>query len=416
MVGAGKCHSQVNKGIFIMLFNAIHRFLKTEAKGSIILFIAALAALIISNSVFAEGYQSLLETSFEFKMAGLVVSKTVLSWINEGLMTIFFLLVGLELKRECLIGHLSEFQKRVLPAVSAFGGMMVPALIYAMITWRHNAALQGWAVPVATDIAFALGVLSIFGKRIPLGLRLFLMTLAIFDDVGAIIIIAVFQAHELSWISIFLAGTILLFLFILNRVGVQRLWIYLIFGVLLWVCVLQSGVHATVAGMLIALTMPIHHQKGEDISSLERLEKILQPWAAYFVMPVFAFANAGLPLKGLSLRLLIDPVTLGIVTGLFIGKQCGVFGFAWLMIQSGWAKLPERVTWLQLYGVALLCGIGFTMSLFIGTLAFQDEAPLYLIKVRAGVLLASLLSGILGALVLRFAVDTTHKPMNNELL
>ncbi len=387
-----------------MPVKAIHRFLSSEAKGGVLLFAAALAAFILSNSPAALFYQALLDMPFELHLTSFIAAKPLLTWINEGLMTFFFLLVGLELKRECLIGHLSELQKTILPGMAALGGMMIPALIYVAVTWHHSVALQGWAIPVATDIAFALGLLSLFGKHIPMGLRLFLMTLAIVDDVGAILIIALFQGHGLSWIWLALSCLMLLFLIGLNRAGVQRLSFYLIFGVLLWVCVLQSGVHATIAGVLIALVIPLRTKGAKKISPLEVLEKILQPWVAYFVMPVFAFANAGLSLHGLSVRVLLDPITLGIMAGLFLGKQAGVFGFAWAMIKMGWAKLPERVTWLQLYGVALLCGIGFTMSLFIGMLAFQDEGSIYLVKVKAGVLCASLLSGAVGAVVLKCAM------------
>jgi len=385
-----------------MLLSAINRFLRSEAKGGIVLFIAALAALILSNSPFASFYQAILETPFAVHLANLVVAKPSLFWINEGLMTIFFLLVGLELKREFLIGHLSGVTKLVLPGMAALGGMLVPALIYAVVNWRHALSLQGWAVPVATDIAFALGVLSLLGSRIPFSLRLFLMVLAIFDDLGAIIIIAVFHSQELSWVSMLLACFILLILVCLNRAGVRRLSFYLIFGVLLWFCVLQSGVHATVAGMLLAFAIPLRSQQAERESPLQLLEGILQPWVAYLVMPLFAFANAGLPLNGLTRDILVDPVTLGIIAGLFLGKQSGVFGFAWLMIKFKWAKLPQHAAWIQLYGVALLCGIGFTMSLFIGTLTFQGAQPIYLIKVRLGVLLASILSGVVGAIVLLF--------------
>ncbi len=358
-----------------MPVKAIHRFLSSEAKGGILLFAAAMAAFILSNSPAAEFYQALFSTPFALH-SSFVTAKPFLTWINDGLMTFFFLLVGLELKRECLVGHLSELQKIILPGMAALGGMMVPALIYVAITWHHSVALQGWAIPVATDIAFALGLLSLFGKNIPVGLRLFLMTLAIVDDVGAILIIALFQEHGLSWTWFALAGLMLFFLIGLNRAGVQRLSCYLVFGLLLWGCMLESGVHATIAGVLIALVIPLRLKVARKTSPLEVLEKFL----------------------------LLDPITVGIVAGLFLGKQAGVFGFAWLMIKMGWAKLPERATWLQLYGVALLCGIGFTMSLFIGMLAFQGESAGYLIKVKAGVLLASLLSGIVGAVVLRCAV------------
>lgn len=386
-----------------MPVKAIHQFLNSEAKGGVILFVAALAAFILSNSPLSGWYDSLLNGPIELSVANVATSHSLLNIINEGLMTFFFLLVGLELKRECLAGHLSEIKKTLLPGVAALGGMLIPALLYSLVAWQHTDALHGWAIPVATDIAFALGVLSLFGKQIPLGLRLFLMTLAIVDDVGAILIIALFQSHQISWFYLCMSMLMLFLLMCLNRAGVQRWVWYLLLGVLLWVCILRSGVHATIAGVLIAFTIPLKPGKNNPVSPLEVLEKFLQPWVAYFVMPLFAFANAGLSLQGLSLSVLLDPITLGIIVGLFLGKQTGVFGFSWLMIRFKWAKLPERVTWWQLYGVALLCGIGFTMSLFIGMLAFQNESASYLVKVKAGVLSASLLSGLVGAAILKFA-------------
>jgi NhaA family Na+:H+ antiporter len=388
----------------IKVWKVIRHFLHLEAVSGILLLVAALAAVALSNSPFDFFYQKIIETPLEFHLLNSIASKPLLFWVNEGLMTIFFLLIGLELKREFLIGELSGFTKIILPGTAAVGGMLVPALIYAVINWQHSGiGLKGWAVPVATDIAFALGVLSFFGSRVPAALRLFLLALAIFDDVGAIIIIAVFHTLELSWAMILLAGVALLILGCLNQAGVRHLVPYLIVGLLLWACVLQSGVHSTVAGVLLAFFIPLGSPPSGKISPLHKLEKILHPWVTYLVLPLFAFVNAGLSLSGLAWRALIDPVILGIVSGLFVGKQVGVVGFVWLVIKLRWAKLPEQVTWLNLYGVALLCGIGFTMSLFIGTLAFENQLASYLVKVRLGVLLASIASSVVGAIVLQLA-------------
>jgi NhaA family Na+:H+ antiporter len=319
-------------------------------------------------------------------------------------MTIFFLLVSLELKREFLEGELSGFNKIILPGISALGGMVVPALIYLGITFQHGVAAKGWAIPVATDIAFALGVLSLFGKRIPVGLKLFLMALAIFDDVGAIIIIAVVHSHHLSHVFLGMILVLVILLCLLNRMGVKSLIPYIFVGFLLWFCVLSSGVHATVAGVILGLIIPLQVKNKEDIQPLVYLEDRLHPWVAFFVMPLFAFANSGVSFAGLTWNNLFNPIPLGIMAGLVIGKQCGVFSCVWLMVKTKWAKLPDDTDWFLLYAVAMLCGIGFTMSLFLGTLAFQDEVPQYLVEVRIGVLLASIISGVIGAIVLHVAL------------
>ncbi len=367
------------------LLNTVRRFLHLEASGGIVLLVVAFVALALSNSPLSGFYQKLFQTSSE---------------MNELLMTVFFLLIGLELKREILIGELSSIAKMTLPGVAALGGMLVPAFIYSVLNQHSVIGLKGWAIPVATDIAFALGILSLFNHRIPLSLRLFLMALAIFDDIGAIIIIAVFHTHTLSWVWILLTCVTLCLLGCLNRAGVYRLAPYLLSGVLLWVCLLKSGVHVTIAGVLLAFMIPLRQQQDNHPSPLKKLEGILHPWVVYCVMPLFAFANAGVSLHGLSLNMLMDSVTLGIVAGLFLGKQIGVLGFTWLMVKLKWAVLPTHSSWRQLYGVAVLCGIGFTMSLFIGSLTFENDASFYLVKVRLGVLLASILSGLLGSIVL----------------
>lgn len=321
-------------------------------------------------------------------------------WINEGLMSVFFLLVGLELKREFVEGELSKTKNILLPGVAALGGMLIPAGIYFMLNFQDALAAKGWAIPVATDIAFALGVLSLLGRRIPHSLKMFLMALAIFDDVGAIIIIAIVHTKALSLISFGCAGFLVCVLWMLNKRNVFRLTPYLILGFLLWISVLKSGVHATVAGVILGFVIPIG--KKTHSSPLYYLERYLHPWVAYFVLPLFAFANAGVSLQGLSLSVLADTMVIGIVLGLFLGKQCGVLGFTWCMVRWGGAPLPVATSWLQLYGVAVLCGIGFTMSLFLGGLAFEQESLSFLMKVKIGVLLGSVLSGIWGVVVLHW--------------
>ncbi len=383
----------------------IRAYLKLESTAGIILFAMAILALILENSPFAYLYQAIQQWPIQVNFAEWSFVAPLPFWINEGLMTFFFLLVGLELKREFLTGVFVDRKQIILPGIAALGGMLVPVGIFILLNSSHPDALKGWAIPVATDIAFALGVLSLFGRRVPLGLKLFLMALAIFDDVGAILIIAISHTGTLSFMMLIFACVLFFILWGFNILGVTRLWPYLTVGFLLWLCVLNSGVHATVAGVLLALLIPIHEKK----SPLHRLEKILHPCVAYFVMPLFAFINAGVSFIGAPLASLFDYLTLGIICGLVIGKQLGVFGFVLTLIKLGWAKLPEGTTWLQLYGVAVLCGIGFTMSLFLGTLAFENDNPIYLIKVRLGVLLGSLLSGVIGAAILHIAFVTRKK-------
>jgi NhaA family Na+:H+ antiporter len=392
-----------------MAIKTIKKYLKLEAASGVALFIFAVLAILLDNSPFSPVYQQILTAPLEIHLLNWVISKPLLFWINEGLMTIFFLLVSLELKREFLVGELAGFDKIVLPGVAAIGGMVLPALIYLSITHADAVAMKGWAVPVATDIAFALGVLSLFGKRVPIGLKLFLMALAIFDDVGAIIIIAVAHSQHLSFVALGLSAVVLLALFLLNFFNVVRLTPYVILGFVLWFCVLSSGVHATVAGVLLALLIPLRGKSKHSVQPLTYLEDNLHPWVAFFVMPLFAFANSGVSLQGLTFSILLEPIPLGIIAGLAVGKQLGVFSSVWLLVRLGYAKLPADTGWLGLYGVALLCGIGFTMSLFLGTLAFQNDSPLNLIEVRLGVLLGSTISGVLAALVLNIALSKKTK-------
>ncbi len=375
--------------------SALHEFLTSEAAGGIVLMAAAVAALVIANSPLAGAYVAALD----IKLGGL----SILHWINDGLMAVFFLLIGLEIKRELIEGQLSSWPRRVLPGLAAAGGMIVPALIFVAVNLGQPENLRGWAIPSATDIAFALGVLALLGPRVPVSLKVFLTALAIIDDLGAIAIIAAFYTADLStfWLSV--EAIPLLVLIGLNRFGVRRLAPYCAIGVVLWFVALKSGVHPTLAGVALAFTIPLRTgAKPHGDEPLLRLEHALQPWVAYLVVPVFGFANAGVSFDGLTLAALAAPLPLGIILGLFLGKQVGVFGAVWLAVRMRWADLPEGASMTQLYGVALICGIGFTMSLFIGLLAFPSSAQAQ-DAVKIGVLAGSLLSAMAGALVLRLS-------------
>lgn len=376
-------------------------FLKQQSAGGVLLLIAAALALWIENSPLAWLYDALLETPVEVRVGALQVAKPLLLWINDGLMAVFFLLIGLEVKREILEGDLSTPAQILLPGVGAVGGMLVPALFYVALNRGDPVAMNGWAIPTATDIAFALGVLAVLGPRVPPALRVFLMALAIFDDLGAIIIIALFYSGDLSTPSLMIAAVAVAGLLVLNLVGVTRLAPYVLVGILLWVAVLKSGVHATLAGVVLGFAIPLRDRRDPNHSPLRHLEHELHPWVAFFVVPLFAFANAGVSLEGLSLQSLLAPVPLGIATGLFLGKQVGVMLFCGALIRLGWARLPEGATWLGFYGVAVLCGIGFTMSLFVASLAFEHVGVGAPIADRLGILLGSGLSAVVGFLILR---------------
>ena len=380
-------------------------FMESEASGGILLMVAAALALIVANSPLSEAYFGTLHTY--------VLGLSIGHWVNDGLMAVFFLLVGLEIKREMLDGQLSTWSRRILPGVAAAGGMLVPALIYVAFNSSNPDTIRGWAIPAATDIAFALGVLSLLGPRVPTSLKIFLTALAIIDDLGAVIIIALFYTADLSMPALGAAALILAALIALNRFGVQKLWPYLILGAGLWGAVLLSGVHATLAGVTLALTIPLRrHAPGQpdDMHSpLHRLEHGIHGWVAYLIVPVFGFANAGVSFAGMDASILTGSVPLGIALGLFLGKMVGVFGTAWLTIRLGFAEMPAGANTVQLYGVALLCGIGFTMSLFIGALAFPTSPELG-DAVKVGVFAGSLVSATVGALLLRFVSPKTEIP------
>ena len=387
----------------------IHDFIKKDAFPGILLIVVTIAALILQNSPLSHYYMGFLHTPVEIRIGALHIAKPLLLWVNDGLMAIFFLLVGLEIKREVMEGHLSSLSQIALPGIAAVGGMLVPALVFIAFNRGDAFAMQGWAIPTATDIAFALGILSLLGKRVPVSLKIFLMALAIIDDLGAIVIIALFYTQELSTLSIAVAAASLVVLFIMNRMGVVRKAAYMIVGVILWVSVLKSGVHATLAGVALAFFIPLRSKdkEGNTFSIAHQLEHDLHYWVALLILPLFAFVNAGVDLGGISPGGMKETVPLGIMAGLFIGKQLGVFTFSFIAIKAGIAKLPKDSTWLQLYGVALLTGIGFTMSLFVDTLAFGDT-DLFAYADKLAILLGSLFSGIAGYVVLKVASKQVH--------
>lgn len=385
----------------------LNTFLKQETTPGLVLMAAAILALLANNSVLRPLYDAFLTTPVEVQIGALEIAKPLLLWVNDGLMAIFFFLVGLEIKREALEGNLSSLDRAALPLFAAVGGMLVPALIYVGINWSSPDTMRGWAIPAATDIAFALGILALMGTRAPIALKVFLLAVAIIDDLGAILIIALFYTADLSLTALGYAGIFLVGLIVLNRLGVKGITPYALLGIAMWVCVLKSGVHATLAGVLTALAIPMAGKSADAPSPLKHVEHWLHPWSAFLVLPLFAFSNAGIALSGLSMDLVTGPVPLGIALGLVIGKPLGVMLFSWLGVRTGLARLPEGVGWLHLLGVSCLTGIGFTMSLFIGSLAFGT--PEMLNMVRIGVLGGSILAGTLGVIILLAASALAHR-------
>lgn len=381
----------------------LDEFIKKESASGILLIFATILALLFSNSFMSPVYEYFLHIPVEIKIGPLELDKSLYHWVNDGLMALFFLLIGLEVKRELLEGHLSSIRQVSLPGFAAIGGMVVPAMIYYAFNQDNSLAVDGWAIPTATDIAFALGILSLLGKRVPVSLKVFLMALAIIDDLGAIIIIAIFYTADLSTLSITVAAVSLTILVVLNILGVSKKAAYFIVGWVLWVSVLKSGVHATLAGVALAFTIPMKgkNEDGVEFSPLKEIEHGLHFWAAFFILPLFAFVNAGVNVTDISIQEMSGSVPVGIMLGLFLGKQIGVFGFSWLAIKLKLATLPDESNWLQLYGVSVLTGIGFTMSLFIATLAFMDGS-LFQYTDKLAILVASFASGIVGYMILRF--------------
>ena len=390
------------------MLKSLNDFLRLESAAGIILVIAAIGAMLIANSPLYGLYTWFFDMPVEIRFGPLHIAKPLLLWINDGLMAVFFFLVGLELKREVLAGELSNPSNIALPAIGAVGGVVVPAVIYSLINWGDEIAMNGWAIPAATDIAFALGILSLLGNRVPTSLKVFLVSLAILDDIGAIIIIALFYSVDLSTEALIVALAAISVLFIMNRRGISEIAPYIFVGTVLWISVLKSGVHATLAGVVLAMFIPMKHKDNPEHSPLRALEHDLHTAVAFFILPLFAFANAGIHIIGVSASYMLHGVSLGAGLGLFLGKQLGVFGFCWLAIKAGIAKLPQGAGWGALYGAALLCGVGFTMSLFIGSLAFEyvDSSGF---DERIGIVFGSLVSAVLGYLVLRRVLPAEQK-------
>ncbi|MAH04093.1 MAG: Na+/H+ antiporter NhaA [Pseudomonadota bacterium] len=379
----------------------ITAFFHSKLAPGILLLGATVLALVMENTALYTLYDAIKDTPVTLRIGTFKIDKPLLLWINDGLMAVFFLLVGLEIKREVLKGHLSKPSQLALPLIAAIGGVIMPALIYAAFNMGNPDTISGWAIPAATDIAFALGVLTLLGNRVPNALKVCLVAIAIIDDLAAIIIIALFYTDDTSLYALSLAGAGLAFAFALNRLGVTRLGPYAMIGLFIWACVLKSGVHATLAGVALGLIIPLRVQNEHGLSPLKVMEHALHPWVVFAVIPLFAFVNAGLSFKGITLDTFMDPITVGIILGLFVGKQLGVFVFTYLARLVGICKLPNGVTWLHFYGLSLLTGIGFTMSLFIGTLAFNHVENIT--AVRLGVLTGSLLSAVVGIAILLLA-------------
>ncbi|MEF2522519.1 Na+/H+ antiporter NhaA [Vibrio mimicus] len=373
----------------------IRDFFKMESAGGILLVIAAAIAMFIANSSMGEGYQVILHTY--------VFGMSISHWINDGLMAVFFLLIGLEVKRELLEGALKSRETAIFPAIAAVGGMLAPALIYVMFNFNDPAAIQGWAIPAATDIAFALGIMALLGKRVPVSLKVFLLALAIIDDLGVVVIIALFYSSDLSTIALTVGFIMTGVLFMLNAKHVTKLSVYLIAGLILWIAVLKSGVHATLAGVVIGFAIPLKGNKGEH-SPLKHLEHALHPYVAFGILPLFAFANAGISLQGVSIDGLTSMLPLGVALGLFLGKPLGIFSFSWAAVKLGVAQLPEGINFKHIFAVSVLCGIGFTMSIFISSLAFGQANAAYDTYARLGILMGSTTAALLGYALLRLSL------------
>ncbi len=397
-----------------MIRATLKNFFRLESAGAVLLIVAAVLAMLLKNSPLADIYQAFLDTPVEIRIGALDIAKPLFLWVNDGLMAIFFFMIGMEVKREVLVGELSSFDQLLLPLIAGAGGILVPAGIYVLLAADNPTALQGWAIPTATDIAFALGILALLGPRVPVTLKLFLMTLAIIDDLGAIVIIALFYTSELSLLSLSVAAAAVGGLVVLKVRKVTKTTPYLLLGLVLWVSVLKSGVHATLAGVILGFFIPMesYDEDGDLHRPLDSLLDDLHHTVAFGILPLFAFVNAGVNLTGMTPGALFSGVPLAISAGLFFGKQIGVFGFAWLAVVVGLCRRPDGVNWGQLYGAAILCGVGFTMSLFIGSLAFEGTGLGYTRPDRLGIIVGSLASGVLGYLVIRMssAADAGDNP------
>ncbi|MEH6469021.1 MAG: Na+/H+ antiporter NhaA [Porticoccus sp.] len=390
--------------------SSVVSFLKLESAGGILLMFSAVLAIICANSPLQSVYELFLSVPVAIRVGALEIAKPLLLWINDGLMAIFFFLVGLELKRELIEGELSDKRNIILPGIGAVGGMLVPAMIYIYFNSHDPVAMQGWAIPAATDIAFALGVLTLLGSRVPISIKIFLTSLAIFDDIGAIVIIAIFYTAEISFAAMIVVACSILALVFLNKRNVIHSSPYILVGTIMWVATLKSGVHATLAGVVLAMFIPIRSKTDPEISPLKTMEHDLHPIVVFFVLPVFAFANAGISLKGVGVEQVLHSVPIGIALGLFFGKQIGIFGLCLVAVKLKFTTLPRGISWSTLYGISALCGIGFTMSLFVGSLAFEETGVNLLFDERLGIILGSLASGILGYFILAYSLRSSSKP------
>lgn len=384
----------------------ITAFFRLESAGGIFLMLSALLAIVFANTNLEPYYRMFLSTPVEIRIGELEIAKPLLLWINDGLMAVFFFMIGLELKRELLEGELSDIKNIILPGIGAIGGMLMPALIYLYLNSDDSIATKGWAIPAATDIAFALGVLALLGSRVPASIKIFLTSLAIFDDLGAILIIALFYTSKISITSLAVAALCIPVLYVFNRCNITSKSPYILVGVIMWVAMLKSGIHATLSGIILAMFIPLYSKLEPTTSPLKSMESDLHSVVAFFVLPVFAFANAGINFRGMSLAQAFHDVPIGIAFGLFFGKQIGIFGLCWLSIKLKIANLPTGTSWLSLYGTAILCGIGFTMSLFIGSLAFEETGVNLLFDDRLGIIIGSLFSGVVGYIVLRLSLNS----------
>jgi NhaA family Na+:H+ antiporter len=383
--------------------NVIRQFLRMEAAGGIVLIVAAVIALVMANSPLQGAYQAFLDIPVTLRFSGLLIDKPLLLWINDGLMAVFFLMIGLEVKRELCEGALANREQAMFPAIAALGGMVVPALIYLLFNGGDEIARQGWAIPAATDIAFALGVMALLGSRVPTGLKVFLLALAIIDDLGAIVIIALFYSHDVSMMALGLSAACIAVLALLNWRGVTKLTPYLLVGAVFWVCVLKSGIHATLAGVILGFLIPLN-TRNNKASPARRLEHGIHPYVAWFILPMFAFANAGISLQGATAAGAFSLLPMGIAAGLLLGKPLGIILFGGLALKSGITRLPSGITFSQIAAVSVLCGIGFTMSIFIGSLAFAELDAALLTYAKMGILMGSVASAVLGYLLLSRAL------------
>ena len=378
----------------------IQRFLKLESAGGILLLFSAAVAMLLANSPLSSQYNDFLNLPVSLQIGSFSINKTLIHWINDGFMAVFFVLVGMEVKKELFEGALSSYQQAIFPAIAAVGGMIVPALVYWFIAKQDPSLANGWAIPMATDIAFALGIMALLSKQVPLPLKIFLLALAIIDDLGAIVVIALFFSHELSVQALIFSGISILTLVLLNRFRVSALCAYMVVGAILWASVLKSGVHATLAGVIIGFCIPLKGKKGER--PLHDFEHILAPWSSFVILPLFAFANAGVSFDSIDVSMISSPLLLAIASGLIIGKPVGVFGFSYISVKLGLAKLPDGIKFKQIFAVAVLCGIGFTMSMFLASLAFNADAGESVNTLsRLGILLGSTVSATLGYLFLK---------------